>query len=150
MEGRRCLLQDRQRCDGGRYAADGGRLRYDPSYARRIPPDGCEQKELLDFRLALIAWMVSSHDHSLYEILKGSHNAGVRGTESLDEAAVMYTNIDPLDTGILRDNFAENKQFPHETVYKIQLNELKAAREEHERKSGATWRGRTGSSKATN
>lgn len=97
---------------------------------------GASQKELLDFRLALIAWMVSSHDHSLYEILKGSHNAGVRGTESLDEAAVMYTNIDPLDTEILRENFAENKQFPHETVYKIQLNELKAAREEHERKIG--------------
>ena len=97
---------------------------------------GASQKELLDFRLALIAWMVSSHDHSLYEILQGSHNAGVRGTESLEEAAVMYTNIDPLDTETLRENFAPNKQFPHETVYKIQLNELKQAREEHERNIG--------------
>ena len=99
---------------------------------------GASQKELLDFRLALIAWMVSSHDHSLYEILEGSHNAGVRGKESLDEAAVMYTNIDPLDTETLRENFAVDKQFPHETVYKIQLNELKEAREEHERKIGRT------------
>lgn len=97
---------------------------------------GASQKELLDFRLALIAWMVSSHDHSLYEILQGSHNAGVRGTESLREAAVMYTNIDPLDTETLRENFAPNKQFPHETVYKIQLNELKQEREKHERSIG--------------
>lgn len=97
---------------------------------------GASQRELLDFRLALIAWMVSSHDHSLYEILTGSHNAGVRGSESLEEAAVMYTNIDPLDTETLREYFAENKQFPHEIVYKIQLNELKAAREEYEHKIG--------------
>ena len=97
---------------------------------------GASQKELLDFRLALIAWMVSSHDHSLYEILQGSHNAGVRGTESLKEPAVMYTNIDPLDTQMLRDNFAENKQFPHEVIFKMQLDELKAEREENEKHNG--------------
>lgn len=97
---------------------------------------GANQKELLDFRLALIAWMVSSHDHSLYEVLKGSHNAGVRGTESLEEAAVMYTNIDPLDTETLRENFAENKQFPHEVIYKMQLNDLTEARKKREAKIG--------------
>lgn len=97
---------------------------------------GASQKELLDFRLALIAWMVSSHDHSLYEILKGSHNAGVKGTESLEEAAVMYTNIDPLDTETLRENFAENKQFPHEVIYKMQLNDLTEARRKREAKLG--------------
>lgn len=97
---------------------------------------GASQKELLDFRLALIAWMVSSHDHSLYEVLKGSHNAGVRGTESLEEAAVMYTNIDPLDTETLRENFAENKQFPHEVIYKMQLNDLTEARKKREAKIG--------------
>lgn len=99
---------------------------------------GASQKELLDFRLALIAWMVSCHDHSLYEILKGSHNAGVRGTESLEEAAVMYTNIDPLDTETLRENFAENKQFPHEVIYKMQLNDLTEARKKREAKIGRT------------
>ncbi|MBO5092804.1 MAG: hypothetical protein J6C33_00410 [Lachnospiraceae bacterium] len=97
---------------------------------------GASRKELLDFRLALIAWMVSSHDHSLYEILQGSHNAGVVGTEDLSEAAAMYTNVDPLDTEILREHFAENKQFPHEIIYKRQLNELKEAREARERKLG--------------
>lgn len=97
---------------------------------------GASQRELLDFRLALIAWMVSSHDHSLYEILKGSHNAGVRGTESLEEAAVMYTNIDPLDTETLRENFAQDKQFPHEIIYKMELNELKQAREANEERIG--------------
>lgn len=91
---------------------------------------GASQKELLDFRLALIAWMVSSHDHSLYEILKGSHNAGVKGSEDISEAAVMYMNVDPLDTDILRKNFTEDGQFPHEVVFKEKLNELRDAREE--------------------
>lgn len=89
---------------------------------------GASQKELLEFRLALIAWMVSSHDHSLYEILKGSHNAGVKGTEDLQEAATMYTNIDPLDTELLRENVAKEHEFPHEIVYKKMLNELYNAR----------------------
>lgn len=87
---------------------------------------GASQKELLDFRLALIAWMVSSRDHSLYEILKGSHNAGVKGSENLEEAAVMYTNIDPLDTRNLRENFIEGVRhaFPHEIIYQEMMNEL--------------------------
>lgn len=97
---------------------------------------GASQKELLDFRLALIAWMVSSHDHSLYEILKGSHNAGVKGTEDLTEAATMYMNIDPLDTDILRSEFAENGEFPHEKVFKMQIEEVNKARINKEKALG--------------
>lgn len=96
---------------------------------------GASQKELLDFRLALIAWMVTSHDHSLYEILRGSHNAGVRGTENLKEAATMYMNIDPLDTKLLREHFTRNGEFPHEIVYKEMLNEVTKAREDKEKKA---------------
>lgn len=96
---------------------------------------GASQKELLDFRLALIAWMVTSHDHSLYEILRASHNAGVKGTEDLREAVTMYTNIDPLDMGLLREHFTKKQEFPHEIVYKEMLNEVTQARLEKEKGS---------------
>ena len=48
----------------------------------------------------------------------------------------MYTDIDPLDTETLRENFAQDKQFPHEIIYKMELNELKQAREANEHKNG--------------
>lgn len=89
---------------------------------------GATLQELLNFRLALIAWMGTSKDHSLFEILKGSHNAGVKGKEDLSEAAVMYTTVDPLPVDVLREEFAPDHQFPHETVYKIMLNELREKR----------------------
>lgn len=89
---------------------------------------GASYKELLDFRLALIAWMVTSKDHSLYEIMKGSHNAGIAGDEDLTEPATMYMTVDPLPVDVLRQEFAPEHQFPHETVYKIMLNELKDKR----------------------
>jgi len=97
---------------------------------------GASAKDLLDFRLALIAWMISSHDHSLFEILQGSHNAGVKGTEDISEAATMYMNIDPLDADLLREGFAVNGEFPHEIIYKEQLNELYQARIDREKKAG--------------
>lgn len=78
---------------------------------------GASKNELLMFRLALIAWMVSSRDHSLYEILVGSHNAGVKGREDLSEAANMYRTIDPLFEELIRQEYAPNHRFPHETIY---------------------------------
>ncbi len=78
---------------------------------------GASKNDLLFFRLALIAWMVSSRDHSLYEILKGSHNAGVKGSEDLSEAANMYRTIAPLEESLIRQTLAPNARFPHETVY---------------------------------
>lgn len=78
---------------------------------------GASKNDLLNFRLALIAWMVSSRDHSLYEILKGSHNAGVKGREDLSEAANMYRTVDPLNEDLIRWQLAPNHRFPHETIY---------------------------------
>ncbi len=78
---------------------------------------GAGKTDLMNFRLALIAWMVSSRDHSIYEILKGSHNAGVKGREDLSEAANMYRTIDPLFEDLIREEFAPNRRFPHETIY---------------------------------
>ena len=78
---------------------------------------GASKNDLLNFRLALIAWMVSSRDHSLYEILVGSHNAGVKGREDISEAANMYRTVDPLYEDMIRELFAPNRRFPHETIY---------------------------------
>lgn len=103
---------------------------------------GASEDELKDFRLALIAWMISSKDHSLYEILQGSHLAGVKGTEDLSEAANMYMNIDPLDTEILREEFTTDGDFPHEQVYKAMLEESKQQREENERQLQPELRGK--------
>lgn len=78
---------------------------------------GAGKNDLLAFRLALIAWMVSSRDHSLYEILVGSHNAGVKGREDISEAANMYRTVDPLYEDMIREYLAPNRRFPHETIY---------------------------------
>ncbi|MBR3603006.1 MAG: hypothetical protein IKL49_11900 [Lachnospiraceae bacterium] len=85
---------------------------------------GATKAELLHFRLALIAWMGSSRDHSLYEILVGSHNAGVTGKEDLTEAATMYQTIDPLSLDEIREQAPEGR-LPHETVYQIMLQEYR-------------------------
>ncbi|MBD5527274.1 MAG: hypothetical protein HDR02_02545 [Lachnospiraceae bacterium] len=93
---------------------------------------GASLKELLYFRLALIAWMVTSKDHSLYEIMTGSQNAGITGGEDLSEPATMYMTVDPIPVDVLRQEFAPQQQFPHEIVYKLMLNELR-----DKRKAGA-------------
>ena len=90
---------------------------------------GASLKELLYFRLALIAWMVTSKDHSLYEIMKGSQNAGITGKEDLSEPATMYMSVDPIPVDVLRQEFAPEHQFPHEVVYKTMLNELRDRRQ---------------------
>lgn len=90
---------------------------------------GASLKELLYFRLALIAWMVTSKDHSLYEIMTGSKNAGITGKEDLSEPATMYMTVDPIPVDVLRQEFAPQQQFPHETVYKLMLNELRDKRQ---------------------
>lgn len=98
---------------------------------------GATLKDLLYFRLALIAWMVTSKDHSLYEIMKGSHNAGVTGGEDLTEPATMYMTVDPIPTDVLRQEFAPQKQFPHELLYRQMLNELRQKRQKRAWKRNA-------------
>lgn len=89
---------------------------------------GATKTDLLYYRLALIAWMGTSRDHSLYEILKGSEQVGVKGTEDLSEAANMYMTVDPLTTEEIRKDFTKDTRFPHETVYLTILDEVKQAR----------------------
>jgi hypothetical protein len=73
----------------------------------------------LDFRLAIMGWMLPAWDHSLYEIMRGSHLAGVRGPGegNLDDVIHMYSHVPPLTGAELRANVAVNKMFPHEEVY---------------------------------
>ena len=73
----------------------------------------------LDFRLAILGWMLPAWDHSLYEILRGSHLASVKGDKESDLTDVvdMYMNIPPLTTEELRTHVAHNKLFPHEEIY---------------------------------
>lgn len=98
---------------------------------------GASLQDLLYFRLALIAWMVTSKDHSLYEIMTGSQNAGITGKEDLSEPATMYMTVDPIPTDVLRKEFAPGGQFPHETVYRLMLNELRDKRKEGTKRRNA-------------
>lgn len=77
-------------------------------------------QDALNFRLAIMGWMLTSWDHSLYEILRGSHIAGVKGNDeekTTKDAIRMYMNIPPLTIAELRNNVAEDKMFPHEFLY---------------------------------
>ena len=71
----------------------------------------------LKFRLALMGWMMTSEDHSLYEIMKGSHLVGVKGQEDLTDAVSMYESIDPLSEDEVRQNAGDEGRLPHEVVY---------------------------------
>ena len=76
--------------------------------------------KLLDFRLAIMGWMLTSWDHSLYEIIRGSHIAGVEipeEKERLKDVINMYMTVEPLQTSELRQNVATDKMFPHEIIY---------------------------------
>lgn len=77
----------------------------------------------LDFRLAILGWMLPAWDHSLYEILRGSHLASVKGSDegNLTDVVSMYMNVPPLTTEELRTHVAHDKLFPHEEIYLSQV-----------------------------
>ncbi len=78
--------------------------------------------DVFDYRMAVMGWMLPSWDHSLYEILRGSWAAGVKGPgESAlragKGAALMYEKIAPFTEEELRQNVCVGGQFPHELMY---------------------------------
>ncbi len=89
---------------------------------------GANKTDLLYFRLALMAWMVSSGDESIYSVMRSSHEAGVRGGEDMSEMAELYQTIDPLSKDDIRENYAPDKQYPHETIYLKLVEELSKKR----------------------
>ena len=80
-----------------------------------------DPKLIMNFRLALMGWMLPTDDHSLWEIIIGSHNVGVKGKEDLTDIVSLDQTVDPLSTNILRYNVCEevdgSPKFPHEIVY---------------------------------
>lgn len=85
-----------------------------------------------DFRLAIMGWMLTSRDHSLYEILKGSHIAGVkpeREEERINNVTSMYMTVTPLESPELRDKVARDHMFPHEHIYSRMVKEEDTSKE---------------------
>ncbi|MFD7686590.1 DUF4157 domain-containing protein [Streptomyces sp. NPDC059781] len=83
--------------------------------------------DVFDYRMAVMGWMLPSWDHSLYEILRGSWAAGVKGPgESAARAgrgaALMYQNIAPFTEEELRQHVCADGQFPHELMYLAEAN----------------------------
>ncbi|MDR6973724.1 hypothetical protein J2X68_000393 [Streptomyces sp. 3330] len=83
--------------------------------------------DVFDYRMAVMGWMLPSWDHSLYEILRGSWAAGVKGPgESASRAgkgaALMYQKIAPFTEEELRQNVCVDGQFPHELMYLAEAN----------------------------
>lgn len=83
---------------------------------------GAGKSELLYFRLALIGWLCSKGDVSLYEVLNSSRLAGVTGYEDLSDAVAMYRSVDPLSPEEIR-MYAPKGEFPQETIYKLMVRE---------------------------
>ena len=77
---------------------------------------------LKNFRLALMGWMLPTDDHSLWEIIIGSHNVGVKGEEDMTDVPSLDQTVDPLSQSELRNNVCSTDvrfepMFPHEIVY---------------------------------
>ncbi|NEC07153.1 DUF4157 domain-containing protein [Streptomyces sp. SID7909] len=87
--------------------------------------------DVFDYRMALMGWMLPSWDHSLYEILRGSWAAGVKGpgetaARAGKGAALMYQTIAPFTEEELRRNVCVDGQFPHELMYLAEANAARA------------------------
>ena len=79
------------------------------------------KSDLKNFRLALMGWMLPTDDHSLWEIIIGSHNVGVKGKEDLTDIVSLDQTVDPLSETEIRHNVCEpyldnSRMFPHEIV----------------------------------
>ena len=84
--------------------------------------------DFMNFRLGLMGWMLHNDDHSLWEIIIGSHNVGVKGKEDLTDIVSLDQTVDPLNESEIRKNVCEEysdkgKMFPHEIVYYKQMFE---------------------------
>ena len=75
----------------------------------------------LQFRGALMGWMLPEEDHSLYEILKGSHIVGVKGKEDMTDAETMDRTVSPLTEDELRSKVCEHYNGENLFPYEIAL-----------------------------
>lgn len=71
----------------------------------------------INFRLALMGWMLPCEDHSLIEIMQGADAVGVKGpSDRFDNPIYMHPSISPITTQELRANVAKDAKFPEEHV----------------------------------
>ena len=96
----------------------GTTMRLLNKYREQVSPD---KTDLLNFRLVLMACMLPEKNHSLYEILEGSHAMRVRGYENLSTADTMDKTIDPLGEDKVRKKVCKGRKFPYERA----LNDYK-------------------------
>ena len=86
------------------------------------------KSDLKNFRLALMGWMLPTDDHSLWEIIIGSHNVGVKGEEDLTDIVSLDQTVDPLKKYEIKKSVCEKVDgqslFPHEIVYLKQRSAL--------------------------
>ncbi len=82
-------------------------------------------RDLLDFRLAIMGYILPENNGSLYEILQASHEVGVHGTENVSTAETMDKTIDPLSEKELREKVCQDKMFPYELCLKKQQEDNK-------------------------
>ncbi len=67
-----------------------------------------------DWRLAVLAWMLSSNDHSFHEMMLTAADFGLPYTPGLQA----YMDVAPLAVNELRQNVAVDGLFPHEIAVK--------------------------------
>ena len=65
---------------------------------------GMKHDDIINFRLALIAYLIPEKNHSLYEILQGAQEVGLTGGENLSTAETMDKYIGNLSEEELRKN----------------------------------------------
>lgn len=88
-----------------------------------------DDKRLFRFRLALLAYLVPTRRNTVYEVLRQSQDAGIKGKENLEDPIQMYQTIDPLTREEIREK-TPDKRFPHEKVFYNMLDEYRDLRDE--------------------
>lgn len=71
--------------------------------AQNFPDISDNNEVLVKFRFAIMGCMLPEKNHSLYEILQGSHEVGVKGNENLGTAYSMDRSVAPLSEGEIRN-----------------------------------------------
>ena len=69
--------------------------------------------EGVDWRLAVLAWMLTSQDHTFHEMMQAAVDYGFPYTAGRES----YMNVAPLTVWELREKVAKNNLFPHELAF---------------------------------
>ncbi|MCR5054120.1 MAG: hypothetical protein K6A69_04690 [Lachnospiraceae bacterium] len=87
---------------------------------------GAKDGDLLNFRMALLSYNLITKQRTMYDVMKQSEDAGVKGTEDMTEPATMYTTVNPPGKAGVKSLLA-GYEFPHETVFAKMVQEMQEA-----------------------